>query len=484
MATELVGEDPVHFFYHLGDLVYLHGEEENYAPQFLVPYARYDRPIFAVAGNHDGEIDSGKPGEPLAPFARRFCAPGPAVISADRRSVPQPNIYWTLDHDWVTVVGLYTDVPEGGVTSDEQAQWLVGEMTVARPESTLILAMHHPVYSADIEHGSNLALGQALDHCFEQAGRCPDLVMSAHAHNYQRFSRVYRRRTVPYIVAGSGGFHELHRLGYGIPDPAASFAGLPGLTLEAFQNAAFGFLTVTWARAAPGLTTTRLCAVGRWPSTPCRSPPASLLDGQRGAACDRAGAGRHRTRKISQQRNYLPLHRVGRAGAGDSQQLRNRHPKRQRSTGAGQRRSRSGGEGSQRGPADPASAWRDADHQLIADHGSQGAATTLADLVEAPADGLDLRRAAAAGLGDLGQEARHNRGISDRRTQKRGAAVRINDQISLELVGQGVEVGAGLAAEPGFLLQESGIAFWRCDLLSALDEGGDLGRVAQTRLNG
>jgi hypothetical protein len=167
------------------------------------------------------------------------------VTSAERRTVPQPNVYWTLEHEWLTIVGLYTGVPEGGVLSAEQAHWLVSELKAARTEGTLILAMHHPVYSADTAHGSNLALGQALDACFEQAGRSPDAVFSAHAHNYQRFSRVHGGRTIPYIVAGSGGFHELHRLGYGIPDTPAYFAGLPGLTLEAYQHSAFGFLTVT-----------------------------------------------------------------------------------------------------------------------------------------------------------------------------------------------------------------------------------------------
>jgi 3',5'-cyclic AMP phosphodiesterase CpdA len=245
MACELADEDPVRFFYHLGDLVYLHGEDENYEPQFLSPYAQYSAPIFAVAGNHDGERAPAKRGHPLDPFVRRFCRPGPAIASAECRAVPQPNVYWTLEHDWVTIVGLYTDVPEGGLIGDEQARWLIGELEAARPEATLILAMHHPVYSADTAHGSNLALGERLDACFERAGRCPDLVLSAHAHNYQRFTRTYRGEAIPYVVAGSGGFHELHGVGYGLPDTPASFTGLPGLTLEAYQHAAFGFLTLT-----------------------------------------------------------------------------------------------------------------------------------------------------------------------------------------------------------------------------------------------
>ncbi len=248
--ANLHGADPVRFFYHLGDIVYLHGEEENYGEQFLKPYTGYSAPILAIAGNHDGELGPGKTGEPLAPFVRHFCAPAAAPQpNGTREAVPQPNVYWTLEHDFVTIVGLYTDVPEGGLIAEEQRRWLIGELADARTDATLILAMHHPVFSADTSHGSNLALGDALDDCFAAAGRAPDAVFSAHAHNYQRFSRVHGGRTIPYVVAGSGGFPEIHGMGYGIPDTPASFAGLPGLTLESYQHAAFGFLTVT---ARPG----------------------------------------------------------------------------------------------------------------------------------------------------------------------------------------------------------------------------------------
>jgi hypothetical protein len=64
-------------------------------------------------------------------------------------------------------------------------------------------------------------------------------------HSYQRYHRRLEGREIPYLMTGSGGYPEVHRLGYGVPDPPASFAGLPGLTLEAYQHAAFGFLTVT-----------------------------------------------------------------------------------------------------------------------------------------------------------------------------------------------------------------------------------------------
>lgn len=245
MQTECEGEHPVRFFFHLGDIVYLHGEREHYGPQFFDPYSGYRAPILGIAGNHDGDRPPGDRTSALAGFAEQFCAP-PEVGGPwpERPAQHQPNVYWTLRHEWLTMIGLYTGVPEGGHVDAAQLRWLQGELRDAPLDAALILAMHHPVFSADAQHGSNLTLRDALDGCFARAGRTPDAVFSAHAHNYQRFTRLHNGRGVPYVVAGSGGFHELHRLGHGVPDTPAAFAGLPDLTLEAHQHGAFGFLTV------------------------------------------------------------------------------------------------------------------------------------------------------------------------------------------------------------------------------------------------
>jgi hypothetical protein len=113
----------------------------------------------------------------------------------------------------------------------------------------VILAMHQPVYSADVTHGSNLGLADTLDVCFERAGRGADAVFTGHSHSYQRFTRRDAGREVPYVVAGAGGYPELHALGSGVDGLPASFPGLDGVTLEAFEDAAHGFMTVT---AGPG----------------------------------------------------------------------------------------------------------------------------------------------------------------------------------------------------------------------------------------
>src|SRR3984957_19492713 len=68
------------FFFHLGDVVYNFGEAQYYYDQFYEPFRAYDRPIFAIPGNHDGMVfgqASGAPQVPtLAGFLSNFCAAG------------------------------------------------------------------------------------------------------------------------------------------------------------------------------------------------------------------------------------------------------------------------------------------------------------------------------------------------------------------------------------------------------------------------
>ena len=130
----------------------------------------------------------------------------------------------------------------------------------------MILAMHQPVYAADVTHGSNLTLADGLETCFAQAGRAPDAVFTGHAHNYQRFVRRDGDRAIPYVVAGAGGYPELHALADGLPALPASFPGVPGVTLEAYEDTAHGFMTVTATPAGADVVYTAVTAgsvVGR-----------------------------------------------------------------------------------------------------------------------------------------------------------------------------------------------------------------------------
>jgi hypothetical protein len=247
MVRELHDAVPARFFYHLGDVVYPHGEGLNYGSQFFSAYAEYTAPIFAVPGNHDAE----SPGPSLSPFLKAFCSDAPPLHDAAAR-IPrpasrQPHVYWTLVHDWLWIVGLYSNVPEGGQFAAEQVRWLIDELRSAPGDATVILAMHQPVYAADVTHGSNLTLAGALGEWFAEAGRVPDAVFTGHAHNYQRFARRHGDREIPYVVAGAGGFHERHAMAAGLSTSVlpASFPGLDGVTLAAFDDEAHGFMTVT-----------------------------------------------------------------------------------------------------------------------------------------------------------------------------------------------------------------------------------------------
>ena len=86
MVEELHGCAPVDFFYHLGDVVYPHGEEAGYRSQFFAPYAAYSAPIVAVPGNHDGELTAGSRAGTLAAFLKTFCSEVNAP--ARRRAAP------------------------------------------------------------------------------------------------------------------------------------------------------------------------------------------------------------------------------------------------------------------------------------------------------------------------------------------------------------------------------------------------------------
>jgi hypothetical protein len=90
-----------------------------------------------------------------------------------------PNVYWTLLAPFVTIIGLYTNVPEGGQVDDQQTAWLVPELKAAPTDGALLVALHHPPYSADAHHGGSARMGALLDMVFQQSGRGSDAVLTA-----------------------------------------------------------------------------------------------------------------------------------------------------------------------------------------------------------------------------------------------------------------------------------------------------------------
>jgi Calcineurin-like phosphoesterase len=255
--TASAAADAPAFLFHLGDVVYSFGEPQYYYDQFYEPFRGYDAPIFAIPGNHDGFPEEGQ--ATLFAFLRNFCAPspGPSPDSGGlvRSTMTQPGVYFTLDAPFVSIVGLYSNVLEGpGVISseggryplgDQQLQFLTEELTRLKPpreagERAVVLACHHPPLSVDAKHGGIRGLAEDIDRACEQAGLRPDVVLSGHAHLYQRYTRTVDGAEIPYIVSGSGG-HGLTR-----PSSGASKASLPaGYALTVDPIMEYGYLTVT-----------------------------------------------------------------------------------------------------------------------------------------------------------------------------------------------------------------------------------------------
>jgi hypothetical protein len=245
------GQPAPRFLYLAGDCVYFNGETSRYYAQFYQPYEHYALPIFAVPGNHDGDNLEGQ--STLDGFVRNFCAPTPGIHRPEagdtpRTAMTQPNVYWTLRTPLVNIVGLYSNVPDGGEIESPQTEWLVGELQSLPADVPIIVTLHHPVYSADTYHSGSLTMKATLETAATAAGRHPDLVIAGHVHNYQRLTKIMADGSqIPYLVTGAGGYHHLHSIikvnGQRLVAPV-QFTDQSGdvVTLESYVDDRFGFL--------------------------------------------------------------------------------------------------------------------------------------------------------------------------------------------------------------------------------------------------
>jgi len=239
------------FYYHLGDVVYYDGEAPNYYPEFYEPYNTYPAPIFAIPGNHDGDINPQLGGTSLEAFVRNFCAVRPAhspdAGDSRRDTMTQPNVHWTLETPLATIIGLYSNCPEGGEIRAPQIHWLIEELKAAPKGKALILTVHHPLYSAYGAHPGSQHLQGVLDQACAEAGRVPHLVLSGHVHNYQRFTGTIGGRPVPCLIAGAGGYNaRLHVLAniFHTAKLPLRMKGSGGV-LESFCDSQHGYLRIT-----------------------------------------------------------------------------------------------------------------------------------------------------------------------------------------------------------------------------------------------
>jgi len=248
------------FLYHLGDVVYNFGEWNYYYDQFYEPYRDYPAPIFAIPGNHDSFVLPGTAAgqEPLTTFMRQFCGIDTVVTkeagSLHRTSITQPGVYFALDAPFVRIIGLFSNALEDpGVISSEsgtagafapvgkgaakktkgkkavakwptvpdyQLEFLAAQLQSIKSsnyQGAIILTMHHPPFtyspnkstSGGGKHGGSPAMLAEIDTVCKQVGVYPHVVISGHAHNYQRFTRTLnlggKNYSVPFIICGDSG---------------------------------------------------------------------------------------------------------------------------------------------------------------------------------------------------------------------------------------------------------------------------------------
>ena len=259
--TDDVKDKPL-FFFHLGDVIYSFGEGQYYYDQFYEPYRDYPAPIVALAGNHDGMVAPGTTATTLAAFLENFCAAdfevAPEAGGLSRTAQTQPGVFFTFEAPLLRILALYSNTLEDpGVISDNNignSQLVYLKAALARVKSegfngALIIAHHHPAYTAGSIHGWSQQMLSQIDAVCNETGVWPHAVLSGHAHNYQRFTRLHGQTQIPYIVCGNGG-HGLAKLskkgGSALRTPQA--LQVPGhtdqVTLENYDDQDYGYLRV------------------------------------------------------------------------------------------------------------------------------------------------------------------------------------------------------------------------------------------------
>ena len=271
MVSDFNEADPADrplFYFHLGDVIYNFGEAAYYYDQFYDPYRNYPAPILAIAGNHDGMIAPGTATPTLAAFLANFCAStfeiAPQAGGLTRTAQIEPGVFYTFEAPFVRILALYSNTLEDpGVISsqggaypelgDSQLDYLraaLARVTAEKWKGAIILAHHHPAYTAGSKHGWSVEMLAQIDKVCEEAGVWPHAVLSAHAHNYQRFTRLHGKTTIPYIIAGNGG-HGLGKLTTKASGPLRTPMVVQDakkdqdqVTLESYDDQDYGYLRI------------------------------------------------------------------------------------------------------------------------------------------------------------------------------------------------------------------------------------------------
>ncbi|HWG40016.1 MAG TPA: metallophosphoesterase [Candidatus Acidoferrales bacterium] len=284
-ANNLPAEKKPAFFYHLGDVVYFAGDIDKYGANFYETYTDYPGFVVAITGNHDCQPDDPQDGPvdpnkvPFDGWIQNFMSTNPAQLgslktNSNRTQMDLPNVFWTFTTPQATIIGLCSNVGETeGEFHQDQIDWFRGELKAADPNLALIVTVHHPPFSGDVEHAGSSVVEQVLFDSFNATKRYPNLILSGHVHNYQRFTNVVQNMQIPCVVAGAGGYTKLgtlHKINGKDPTVPLPLGG--GLTLEQYDQTEFGFLRLEVSKNQ--IVGTYFAAL----YSPTTVPPANIRD--------------------------------------------------------------------------------------------------------------------------------------------------------------------------------------------------------------
>jgi acid phosphatase type 7 len=173
---------------HTGDVVYRRGAICHYNQRFFDPYADLiaTTPVYPAVGNHDLLSNEGKP------YFETFVLPANNPEGSED--------YYSFVYGPVHVIVLNSEfyAADDDESIATQREWLAQELEGSTRPWQLV-TLHRPLYSS--------TSGKADERIRDDLGPLfyegqVDLVLSGHAHNYERFEPI---DGVTYVVTGGGG---------------------------------------------------------------------------------------------------------------------------------------------------------------------------------------------------------------------------------------------------------------------------------------
>jgi len=223
VARRLAEAEPA-FVVHLGDVVYPHGEDEDYDRRFFEPYAPLlgRTPFYLTPGNHDYANHRFRTEKGARHLRDNF-------LSIHRFPAPRPRLppppdgasYYSFDRGGVHFAAVDANrvypIPGAPALDPGSAQWDWLDADLAASTAPWkVVFMHIPLYSSG-RHGSNETLIRWLEPLFERRG--VDVVFQGHDHDYERTWPLRggerSEEGVVYVTAGTGGATSTSRRSQG-----------------------------------------------------------------------------------------------------------------------------------------------------------------------------------------------------------------------------------------------------------------------------